>query len=40
MNMPYLLDTQLNEQTNENSMRVSKVFMRTNKENVLLNFGD
>ncbi len=34
------LDNQLNEQTNQNSLKVTKVVKPTNKKMLLENFGD
>ena len=36
----YILDTPLNEPTNQNSMQASKVVVPTNKKNLLYILGD
>ena len=36
----YILDTPLNEPTNQNSIKVFKVVMPTNKKNLLYVLGD
>ena len=36
----YWLDTQLNESTKQNSMKIIKAVKQTNKETLTQNFGD